>query len=90
MAVRDFTDAAGIAWRVWHTLPSTTSLLTAGYERGWLTFESADSLRRLTAVPPEWDELADEELEALCRTATPVPRRRQRPDRGSSSVPIGQ
>ena len=75
MPVREFVDAAGVPWRVWNTTPSSRVALTLGYEDGWLTFEADGILRRLKPVPPGWDELADAELERLCRSAGPVTRR---------------
>jgi hypothetical protein len=38
MALRDFTDGKGNAWRVWDTRPMTGRVREA-YQRGWLTFE---------------------------------------------------
>lgn len=46
-----------------------------GYEEGWLTFESAASLRRLMPVPADWEELPDRQLERLGESAKPVVRR---------------
>jgi hypothetical protein len=75
MAVREFVDVAGLPWRVWCTRPSSRVALMLGYEEGWLTFESAASLRRLMPVPAGWDDLPDRELERLCADAKPVVRR---------------
>lgn len=37
----------------------------AGYERGWLTFESGDSKCRFAPIPPNWWLLPDRELRKL-------------------------
>lgn len=80
MAVRDFTDPAGVAWRVWHTKPIADAPRIPGYERGWLTFESSSgSVRRLTPVPLDWERVSDVQLAMLCRAATDAPQRRAAP-----------
>jgi hypothetical protein len=44
---------------------------------GWLCFKSDSEKRRLAPVPDAWVELPVDELERLCRSATPTrsPRR---------------
>ena len=76
MAVRDFTDPHGMPWRVWHTQPSKGGALDHRFARGWLTFESARQVRRLTPVPMDWETLSDTELALLCRAAEEAPPRR--------------
>lgn len=76
MAVRDFTDPEGATWRVWHTQPTTDARMP-GYERGWLTFESASGVvRRLTPVPLDWEHVSEVQLSMLCRAAALAPARR--------------
>ena len=78
MAVRDFVDANGVAWRVWPVSPETLQPKTAAedylgeYGDGWLCFESAAERRRLARYPVRWDELPDEELCALLKSAAVV------------------
>jgi hypothetical protein len=75
MASREFEDAAGMAWRVWNTVPVSGAVINPGFEKGWLTFESEmGSLRRLAPVPAGWEELSTERLELLLRNSTEVPR----------------
>jgi hypothetical protein len=75
MASRQFEDAAGMAWRVWNTVPISGAVINPGFEKGWLTFESEHgALRRLAPVPAGWEDLSDERLEVLLNTATEVPR----------------
>lgn len=75
MPSREFADAAGVAWRVWSTVPISGAVINPGFEKGWLTFESeAGSLRRLAPLPTGWEELPRERLELLLRNATEVPR----------------
>jgi|SRR5690348_15259556 len=75
MPSREFEDTAGIAWRVWNTVPISGAVITPGFEKGWLTFESEmGTLRRLAPVPSGWEDLTAERLELLLRNATQVPR----------------
>ena len=69
MGVREFTDSAGTAWRVWDTVPRMGMLLPPGYADGWLTFESAIGRYRLAPVIAGWEQFTTAKLEALCRTA---------------------
>jgi len=43
--------------------------LSHGYGGGWLTFESLDEKRRLVPIPPQWEDLNQSELRALCEKA---------------------
>jgi hypothetical protein len=70
MRVRDFTDSAGLHWRVWATMPSSPHLVSPELHDGWLTFDSGSSRRRLAPIPPNWDQLSAERLQLLCQTAT--------------------
>src|SRR6266516_2754465 len=74
MPSREFIDSHGIAWRVWSTVPSGTSVRVTKFATGWLTFESAKSLRRLVPLPANWETAAVDRLELMCRAATEVPR----------------
>lgn len=44
--------------------------------REWLAFDSDQEKRRLMAVPENWEELPDHELERLCEQAVRVQRSR--------------
>ena len=75
MATRDFRDGNGLSWRVWSTVPISGAVINAGFDKGWLTFESATgALRRLAPVPAGWEDVSNERLDLLCRAATEVPR----------------
>ncbi len=76
MPVRDFDDSAGNSWRVWSTVPSTSAVLTEGFEQGWLTFEASGTIRRLAPIPPGWESASPTELEHMCRRAQAPARRR--------------
>lgn len=82
MAVRDFVDDAGVAWRVWAVTPDQLQPRTAAedylgdFGEGWLCFESENDRRRLANYPADWAGLPDAELRALLEQATLVPRRR--------------
>ena len=82
MAYREFLDSKGVSWRVWSTIPSAATRLGGGFDQGWLTFERtsppnaarAFPLRRLVPIPPDGEEVSDNRLELLCRSAEEVPR----------------
>jgi hypothetical protein len=38
-------------------------------QQPWLCFESADTRRRLSPIPPDWMTQTDAELEAMCQRA---------------------
>jgi hypothetical protein len=84
MAVRDFIDADGVAWKVWPVVPEALQPKTAAedylgeYESGWLCFESASERRRLPEYPDDWEQLAESELCALLKIAAVVPKRMTR------------
>ena len=77
MAHRQFTDAAGVVWRVFETDPTAfpadwehrAAMLHADFLGGWLTFASSGETRRLAPIPPSWSELPAEQLGLLCRNA---------------------
>lgn len=102
MALREFTDSQGRAWRAWdvpphrvypraratsdrraRAIPGYTPerrvraerrrrIASPAMERGWVCFESGPEKRRIAPPPPGWAEVADPELEALCRAAEPA------------------
>jgi hypothetical protein len=74
MAIREFTDPAGIKWRVWSTTPRSGSVYGESHKAGWLTFESAQTRKRLAPIPPGWEEATPERLNLLCRVAEVVRR----------------
>src|ERR1700682_777553 len=44
-------------------------VLSEGYGRGWLTFESLHEKRRLIPIPAHWENLSQSELRDLCEKA---------------------
>jgi hypothetical protein len=75
MPSKDFTDASGMKWRVWNTVPVSGAVINPGFEKGWLTFESdAGALRRLAPVPSGWEHLPANRLLELLGAANEVPR----------------
>lgn len=75
MASKDFTDASGMNWRVWNTVPISGAVINPGFEKGWLTFESdSGALRRLAPIPAGWEQLPAERMNDLLRRANEVPR----------------
>jgi hypothetical protein len=82
MPIREFTDSTGASWVVWSTLPSLGGL-PVEMRGGWLTFESAQSRRRLMPIPPSWEEVPTARLELLCRAAIEV---RRTPSSGFEAV----
>jgi hypothetical protein len=84
MAVREFVDSQGVTWRVWNTRPSRGEMLSGEYEHGWLTFESATSVRRCTPIPAGWETASPQLLESLCLASQES---RRSPSGGSRAVP---
>ncbi len=86
--IRDFVDADGRLWHVWEVPPEQLSArarpgtYAGDFEGGWLAFEAAEGgeRRRLPGYPRDWHQLANERIEALCREARPVTRRRRPAD----------
>jgi hypothetical protein len=75
MAIRDFTDSAGVGWRVWSTTPRAGAVYEESHKAGWLTFESATTRKRLAPIPRGWEEATPERLELMCRAAEVVRRK---------------
>lgn len=88
MALRDFDDSAGRAWRVWDVTAEVIHPATRGedymrdYLDGWLAFESADGLAkcRLTPIPKDWATASLHDLEGWLHAASTV-----RGERGSGA-----
>ncbi len=87
MAVREFTDSGGRAWRVWDVVPESIhpqvkaeDYLADMYRTGWLVFETKaeDEKRRLSEIPVGWTEAPGEGLEVLLQRAEVIPPRRLR------------
>ena len=81
--MREFSDAAGVAWKVFRATPHSSpagreKVLPEAFRDGWLVFECDAERRRLAPIPGDWEELADEELERLCGVAAAVPARGRR------------
>ena len=95
MAVRDFTDSRGVAWRAWDVTPESIHPITKAedyladcYREGWIVFETEDGRekRRLCPPPVGWSDFSSAELESLILTAekvavrpAPPPHRRSDP-----------
>lgn len=76
MPIRSFVDAEGVSWRVWATTPSSGTVLSSGFEQGWLTFECDNGvLRRLAPIPNGWADASHQRLDLYCRAAREMPRR---------------
>ena len=74
MAYREFTDSKGTSWRVWSTVPEGRTVLNSEYERGWLTFDCGEELRRLAPIPSGWEDASVDRLELMSRAATKAAR----------------
>jgi len=61
--MRQLRDEAGVEWMVYAVNPvganewRSIESLPESYRSGWLCFESATEKRRLTPLPPEWENL---------------------------------
>lgn len=71
MTSRSFEDSSGVTWEVFevHRTSATTGGVSAGLEKGWLSFASEHGKRRLAPFPSVWREATDIELERLCSQA---------------------
>lgn len=96
MAVRDFTDRRGRAWRVWeinpeaiHPATKDETFLANLFQLGWLVFETAagDEKRRLSPYPRDWATLSETELGTLLAGADVVPIRKLSFERQTSGEP---
>jgi hypothetical protein len=81
--MRTITDATGVDWTVFEVRRDgqTTdqwSYLPEEFGDGWLCFESKYSKRRLTPIPDDWEELAQDDLVRMLNRATPVRRSQSR------------
>lgn len=93
MALREFTDGDGRAWRVWDITPEKMHPATRaedylqGVLEGWLVFEALDghAKARLHPIPGMWAEADEGELRAMLRRAEPV---RDTPERKSGPTNI--
>lgn len=80
MALRNFTDSQGHTWRVWNVVPQYAmerdeERMTPGLQGGWLCFENSGEKRRLSPIPEDWENAANEALEQYCRQASAVQQR---------------
>jgi hypothetical protein len=69
--IREFTDAAGLPWKVWSTLPLAMGVMDT-LRSGWLTFESANARRRLAPIPADWESVPVARLREYCLAAQHV------------------
>lgn len=85
MAVRDFVDENGKAWRVWCILPESIHPVTRAedyladcYQLGWLVFESSGGTakRRLCPFPKDWETADEQALRAMLAQSEMVRPRR--------------
>lgn len=69
---RQFRDSRGVEWKVWAVVPAASAIVRTRSQRwqsGWLLFESDKESRRLSPIPPDWQDRLDRELEGLCTQA---------------------
>lgn len=76
---RVFEDIRGKRWYVYAIRPSVPTpervALPESFRRGWLSFESADEMRRIAPIPEGWEELPTDDLRQLCYRAASTPKR---------------
>ena len=77
--MREFTDAKGVTWTVWSTVPGSRAGVPAHLHEGWLTFESGAARKRLSPIPSGWEEAAAPRLQLFLGAAESVTKSR-RPD----------
>jgi hypothetical protein len=68
---RTFEDSTGVVWEVFevHRTSQKAGAVSAGLERGWLSFVSGNGKRRLAPFPSGWETVDEAELERLCGMA---------------------
>ncbi len=97
MAVREFTDEDGRAWRAWDVRPEAIhpqtraeDYLTECYVVGWIVFEteSGDEKRRLCPWPAHWATESLKGLRALLARAEPVPPKKLDAERQEAGVEL--
>ena len=75
---RVFDDVRGKRWRVFAVHPSAATVERAAlpepFLKGWLSFDSADEVRRVAPIPEQWQELSIDELRLLCKSAEVAPK----------------
>jgi hypothetical protein len=71
MALRTFTDKAGVEWQVWDVRPEARyqGMTNHDLEGGWLVFQSEFDKRRLCPIPAEWKGYSAEQLDHLSQAA---------------------
>jgi hypothetical protein len=74
MALRVFADEQGRSWQVWDVLASVGARgVREDLRNGWLCFELVGGGERcrlpFNEVPPGWEQLSDDKLELLRRSA---------------------
>jgi hypothetical protein len=80
MPIREFTDSAGVKWRVWSTVPAIPTAVDEDLRAGWLTFQCESARKRLSPIPEEWEEATAERLDEMCRRAEVARRTGVTPD----------
>ena len=75
MALRDVRDDDGITWAVYAIVPDWYDDrigFAAGYERGWLCFQSATEKWRFLGIPHGWEQMDEVALLELMAEAIQV------------------
>jgi hypothetical protein len=88
MAIREFTDSSGVAWRVWSTIPRSPAIYEESLRNGWLTFASVSGRRRLAPIPRGWEEASADRLELMCRVAVIAHPTGTTPDPDAPDTPL--
>jgi hypothetical protein len=85
MAIREFTDDAGLTWRAWEIRPEeihpqtkAEDYLADCFVVGWMVFETAagDAKKRLCPYSMHWASATDDELREMLARADVVPPRK--------------
>lgn len=79
MPLREVVDNHGRSWMIYAIIPDSYDDrigIAAGYQRGWLCFQSADEKWRYLGIPDAWEALGDMELLDLMRDGIRAPGRK--------------
>jgi hypothetical protein len=78
--MREYTDTAGVRWKVWMVQPGSITgrmgeMVGGVIREPWLCFESRDEKWRLAPVPSSWQARSDTDLDSMRRAGVRVPHR---------------
>lgn len=68
MPYREFDDDGGV-WIIFSTQPRSGANVRPQYADGWLSFQRGAERRRLSPIPPNWENAGDDQLRSWLRSS---------------------